>query len=429
MPEVTEGTLRADPVGSSQEIAHRPALARLDRCNDFIVDHGAITPRLAVPTSCQRPLTLADEVAIGTYSRPHTTSILDELRRADLRGKGGAGFPAHVKWERMAQAEGIKVVVANGEEGEPFSHKDRWLLTHRPHLVVDGLLLACRTVGAHRGVIYLSHPETITAISQALAELSAAGLGPQDLRLDIHTVEPTYVAGESSAVCRSINGGPALPTAKPPQPFEEGVDGRPTLVSNVETLAHAAWIGRHGAAEFRRYGTPESPGTTLITLNGSCRRPGVYEVPFGLTLNEMFSLAGGFVSPPRAIMMGGWFSGLAPVAVLDVLCTPGQLKDNGSGFGCGSFTALGEDDDPLDVAAEIAGWYAEQSARQCGVCSKGTVAIRDSLTALRDDRSLDAEADKLTRWGTSLVGRGACAFLDGAAAWARSADLFRTERH
>lgn len=429
MPEITNDERLARVSCSTDDFERRPALARLDRSRDRTVGHhGAVQPRIAVGAARRRRLTLADELSLGTYGARRTTSIIDELRLAGLRGKGGASFPAHIKWSSVAQASGAKIVVANGEEGEPFSRKDRWLLTHRPHLVIDGLLLACDTVGAHRGVIYLSHHETVTAVREALAELSDAEFVSKRLNVEIHTVEPTYVAGEESAVCRSINGGPALPTAKPPRPFKQGVDGRPTLVSNVETLAHAAWIARHGSVEFRRYGTSDSPGTTLVTLNGACRRPGVYEVPLGLTIREMFSVAGGFVTPPTAIMMGGWFCGLAPVSLLDTACTPEELKAQGSGLGCGSITALGAEDDPLDVAAEIAMWYAEQSARQCGVCKNGTAAIRDSLSALRDDRSLQAEAEKLARWGASLVGRGACSFLDGAAAWARTAPVFGSVR-
>lgn len=396
-------------------------LARLDHSGERCVGrHAAIEPRLIVESALGKPLSLADERAHGTYGPRRTDSVLDELRAAGLRGKGGAGFPAHVKWASVAQASGDKVVVANGEEGEPFSRKDRWLLTHRPHLVIDGVLSACETVGAGRALLYLSHDETVDAVRRALGELSSAGSLPGWLRLDVHVVPPTYVAGEESAVCRSINGGPALPTAKPPRPFEQGVDAQPTLVSNVETLAHAAWIARHGAEEYRRYGTPDSPGTTLMTVNGACHRPGVYEVPFGVRLRDIFALAGGFTSQPTALMMGGWFSGLADISLLDSPCTLEDLRAADTGFGCGSITVLGADDDPLAVAAEIADWYSRESAQQCGVCIKGTAAIRNSLAALRDDRSLETEVHKLSRWGTSLIGRGACSFLDGAAAWART---------
>jgi NADH:ubiquinone oxidoreductase subunit F (NADH-binding) len=366
--------------------------------------HPAIAPRLAVP----EPLDLAAECALGTYG-PTAGDLISELAAAGLRGRGGAGFPAHVKWRAVASAVGPRVVVANGEEGEPTSYKDRWLLTHRPHLVLDGLLLAAAAVGADRAVVYLSHPETVAVVTAAVRE--------RDADVELHVVEPTYVAGEETAVCRSIGGGPALPVARPPRPHESGVDGRPTLVSNVETLAHAAWIARHGAVAYRRHGTAASPGTTLVTLGGACRRPGVYEVPFGLTVGELFAtVGGGFTSPPSGFLMGGWFGGVLAGDRAGLVCCYDAVRAAGSGFGCGAINALGATEDPIAVAARIAAWYAEASARQCGVCVKGTAAIRDTVAGLRSA----ADRDNLARWGATLQGRGACAFLDGAATLART---------
>lgn len=376
-----------------------------------------IAPRLATDSR----LDLATERATGTYASPACADVLAELEAAGLRGRGGAGFPAHVKWRSVAGADGPKVVVANGEEGEPASLKDRWLLTHRPHLVLDGLRLAARTVGAGRAVVYLSHPETESAVRAALDEL-ALGDGPVDgARPEVHTVDPTYVAGEETAACRFLSGGPALPTARPPRVDESGVDGRPTLVSNVETLAHAAWIARNGAAAYRSHGTSDSPGTTLVTLAGACARPGVYEVPYGLTVAELFALAGGFAERPSGFLMGGWFGGVLGPEHAATACTHEAVREAGSGLGCGAVTALGADRDPLTVAAEITAWYAAESAGQCGVCVKGTAAVRDAFAALGEGRGTTKDRDDLARWGRTLRGRGACAFLDGAAAWARTA--------
>ncbi|WAP54767.1 NADH-ubiquinone oxidoreductase-F iron-sulfur binding region domain-containing protein [Streptomyces sp. S465] len=377
-----------------------------------------IEPRLAV----DRPLDLGSERERSTYGPPTCPDVIAELQAAGLRGRGGAGFPAHVKWRGVAEAAGPRVVVANGEEGEPSSHKDRWLLTHRPHLVLDGLLIAARTVGADRAVVYLSHPETETAVRAAIAELEAddpAAL-PAGVRLDVHVVEPTYVAGDETAVCRSISGGPALPTARPPRVGEKGVDGLPTLVSNVETLAHAAWIARHGAAAYRAHGSTDSPGTTLVTLSGACARPGVYEVPYGLTVAELFDLAGGFTSPPTGFLMGGWFGGLLGPAHATTVCTYEDVRGAGSGLGCAAITALGSHEDPIAVAAEVSAWYAAQSAQQCGVCVKGTASIRDAFASLNAGTATERDRDNLARWGQTLPGRGACAFLDGAATWART---------
>ncbi len=385
--------------------------------------HPAITPRLVVPQAQNGPLDLSAERTLGSYGPVVCNDVIGELKAALLRGRGGAGFPAHVKWRAVADgAEPCpRVVVANGEEGEPASAKDRWLLTHRPHAVLDGLLLAAAVTGADRAVVYLSHPETVGTVEKAIAELRTASLVPAGLRLDVHVVAPTYVAGEESAVCRSINGGPALPLAKPPRPFESGVSGLPTLVSNVETLAHAAWIARHGAAEYRRHGTAGSPGTTLVTLSGACEHPGVYEVPYGLSVRELFTgPGGGFTSPPSGFLMGGWFGGLLSAERAEVACCFDAVRAVGSGLGCGAVTALGADEDPLAIAADIAAWYAAESAQQCGVCLKGTAAIRDAVATLRDRNATSATAANLTRWGATLPRRGACAFLDGAATLARS---------
>ncbi|MGW1025113.1 NADH-ubiquinone oxidoreductase-F iron-sulfur binding region domain-containing protein [Streptomyces sp. NPDC002577] len=374
-----------------------------------------IEPRLVT----DRPLDLGAELERGTYGIQTCPDVIAELQAAGLRGRGGAGFPAHIKWRGVAEADGPCVVVANGEEGEPSSYKDRWLLTHRPHLVLDGLLLAARTVGADRAVVYLSHPETEASVRAAIAELEpvtpAAGV-----RLDVHVVEPTYVAGDETAVCRSISGGPALPTARPPRVGEKGVDGLPTLVSNVETLAHAAWIARHGATAYRAHGSTDSPGTTLVTLSGACARPGVYEVPYGLTVTELFELAGGFTSPPTGFLMGGWFGGLLGPAHAETCCTYEDVRTAGSGLGCAAITALGSHEDPIAVAAEVSAWYAAESAQQCGVCVKGTASIRDAFASLDAGTATDRDRDNLARWGQTLPGRGACAFLDGAATWART---------
>ncbi|MQY33831.1 NADH-quinone oxidoreductase subunit 1 [Streptomyces sp. RB17] len=387
--------------------------------------HPAITPRLVVPGSTDTPLGLAAERDLGTYlPGPHgadPTVLLDTLEAAGLRGRGGAAFPAHLKWRGVAAGQGPRVAVANGEEGEPASAKDRWLLTHRPHLVLDGLLLAARTVGADRAIVYLSHPDTVQAVRAALDELTADG-DDRAADVEIRTVEPTYVAGEESAVCRFLSGGPALPTAKPPRPHESGVDGRPTLVSNVETLAHAAWIARHGAAAYRAEGTDASPGTTLVTLSGACAEPGVYEVPLGRTVGQLFDeVGGGLADGVHGVLMGGWFGGMLRRDHLATGCCYDTLRAVGSGLGCGAITALGTDDTPLRVAAELSAWYARESAAQCGVCVNGTKAIRDTFARLADGAGTADDRDRLARWGQSLPRRGACAFLDGAATLARSA--------
>ncbi|WP_277969718.1 NADH-ubiquinone oxidoreductase-F iron-sulfur binding region domain-containing protein [Sphingomonas echinoides] len=378
-----------------------------------------IEPRLVMGDG---PLSLEQERALGTYSAVDMTVLIDELEAAGLRGRGGAGFPAHVKWRTVAAASGPKVIVGNGEEGEPSSFKDRWLLVNRPHAVLDGLLIAADAVGAERIVLYVSHADAIASARRAVAELVAADCHARASTITIFEVAPTYVAGEESAACRAISGGPALPLAKPPRVFEAGVDGLPTLVANVETLAMAAWIARKGAIAYRKYGTDTSPGTALITLNGDCSKPGVFEVAYGTALSDAYArLAGGLDGPIVAILAGGWFGGVLPGSLIDIPMSFEDLRDQKSGFGCGSFTALTAASRPIKIVAEIAAWYARETAGQCGVCVKGTQAISGALAEVEAGTSTDATLTNLRRWGSSLGGRGACSFLDGAATLARTA--------
>lgn len=366
---------------------------------------------------------LGGELARGFFGRKpavHESNIIAALEAAGLRGRGGAGFPSHIKWRAVADAAGPKVVVANGHEGEPASDKDAWLVAHRPHLVLDGLLLAATTVGAERAVVYVSDAASLAAAEAAVAEVESAGLVPHGVRLEIFRASGGYVAGEETAVCRAISGGPALPLAKPPRPAEAGVDGQPTLVTNVETLAHAAWIRRHGADEFRSVGTTASPGTALFTITGSCADEGVIEAPLGTTIGELTAAVGGVPDGIRGVLMGGWFGGFLRGDRGDLGCCYEEVAATGSGLGCAAITLFGADDRLIEVAAELGAWFERESARQCGVCRNGTRAIRDTLRKVADGDPNPDHTANLARWGDQLVHRGACAFLDGAATLARS---------
>lgn len=379
-----------------------------------------IKPRLMVPGACTGRLDLAEERDLGAHIDRDLSGLIDQLAAASLRGRGGAGFPAHIKWRTVAAAQS-SAVVANGEEGEPASFKDRWLMLHRPHLVLEGLVLAARVCRARRAIVYVSHAPAARSMADAIGELRDSGLRLPVERIELFEVAPRYVAGEETSVCRAINGGPALPTSKPPRPYQSGVDGLPTLVSNVETLAHAAWIARCGIEAYRQYGTGDSPGTTLVTLGGDCGTPGVYEVPYGMSIADAFTeLGGGVQGTARALLAGGWFGGVLSSAALDLPISFEALQDAGSALGCTAFTVIGEQSDPVSVVAEVATWYARETAGQCGICVKGTQAIADGLSSLRDGGAGPQVRQNLHRWGTSLRGRGACALLDGAANLART---------
>ncbi|MEU9500973.1 NADH-ubiquinone oxidoreductase-F iron-sulfur binding region domain-containing protein [Streptomyces sp. NPDC048196] len=345
---------------------------------------------------------LSRHLAAGGYAPlPAPGRLLDRIAAVGLRGRGGAGFPAAVKLRTVRDAAGPPVVVANGEEGEPGSVKDRWLLRHRPHLVLDGLRLAAALTGAARGHVYLSDAPAEQAVRQALAER------PLDLPVDVVRAEHTYVAGEETAVVRRIDGGPALPTAKPPRPYESGVGGAPTLVANVETLARIA------ALHARPDDADLVAGAHLVTLSGAGGAAALVEVTAGTHLTVLADLAGH--GRAGAVLLGGLFGGLHGAGWRDLPLDHDGLSAAGGALGCGALYFLRPEDCPVAVAAEATAYLAAQSARQCGVCVSGTGALATTLGAVARGEASDGTAETLRRWSRQLPGRGACGLLDAAA--------------
>jgi NADH:ubiquinone oxidoreductase subunit F (NADH-binding) len=338
----------------------------------------------------------ADYEARGGYRPvPDGEELIESVAAAELVGRGGAAFPLAIKLRAVRERPGPRYVVANGEEGEPLSVKDRWLLRTRPHLVLDGLFAACRAVDAVMAFVYVSDPVAAASVRVALGELDDAPVPVEILR-----VAPAYVAGEETAVIRAVNGGPALPTDKPPRPFEAGVGSAPTLVSNVETLANLPSID-HPA------------GTFLLTLSGSGRSPKLYEAPLGTRLADLLTAANGLTEPPRGALMGGFFAGLIGPRILDLPLSYRDLREAGSGLGCGALWLLADEDCAVRVAADVMSYYEDNNARQCGPCIRGTSAMNAALARLAGNTATAEDLTRLTGWSTSLRGRGACTYLDG----------------
>ncbi|MGH3674633.1 MAG: NADH-ubiquinone oxidoreductase-F iron-sulfur binding region domain-containing protein [Mycobacterium sp.] len=340
--------------------------------------------------------------------------LLGQVDLSGALGRGGAAFPLAVKLKTVrdnGRRAGGAVVVADGEEGEPASIKDRWLLRHRPHLVLDGLRLAARMLSSERAHVYVSDPSAAEAVQTALAAVDSEVLG--GLVVTVFTVEGGYVAGEETAAVRALNGGPAKPTDKPPRPFEEGIGGLPTMVSNVETLALIPFLQRHGAEAFRGQGTSTSPGTFLATITGAGRPPALYEIPHGLAFTELLDFHGVPADQVRGVLMGGYFAGLLNRDILDVTLDHESLRRLDSGLGCGAITVLTEDC-PVAVAASVMAYFDRENASQCGSCFNGTAAMSAVTEALRDGVATDEDLARLERWSVVLRGRGACATLDAA---------------
>jgi NADH:ubiquinone oxidoreductase subunit F (NADH-binding) len=258
--------------------------------------------------------------------------------------------------------------------------------------------------------VYVSDPESARSVAAALAELDSGALG---VGVAMLTVPAGYVAGEETAAVRALNGGPVKPTDKPPRPFEEGVGGRPTLVSNVETLANLPYLQRHGSEAYRSQGTALSPGTFLATITGAGKPPVLYELPHGLPFTELLALHG--VSPDqlKGALMGGYFAGLLDRRVLETTLDHETIRGIGSGLGCGAISLITEDC-IVAVAASVLAYFDRENAGQCGSCFNGTAAMAAAAGALRDGAATTEDVERLRRWSMVLRGRGACATLDAA---------------
>jgi NADH:ubiquinone oxidoreductase subunit F (NADH-binding) len=304
-------------------------------------------------------------------------------------------------------------LVANAVEGEPTSAKDRALCRLAPQLVLDGAVAAGVAVGARHAVVAVG---SRSAGERRALERAVAERPPRErVRLEVAAVPDGFVAGEETALLQALAGRPPKPTLKPPYPFEHGLDGRPTLVQNVETLAHVALIARFGAAWFRGAGAPDAPGTALVTLGGVARRPGVHEIETGRTLAETVERLGGLREPASAFLVGGYFGRWVDAREAHALrLTPETL-------GAGAIVAFPARGCAVAECARVLRYLASQSAGQCGPCTFGLPAIAGAAEELaRGGRTGERRLAELLRWSGQVRGRGACRHPDGAARFAES---------
>ncbi|SEO78679.1 NADH-ubiquinone oxidoreductase-F iron-sulfur binding region domain-containing protein [Actinacidiphila rubida] len=340
-------------------------------------------------------------------------ALADAVEQAGLTGRGGGAFPTGRKLRAVAGRRGPAVVVANGMESEPASRKDETLLDLAPHLVLDGAVLAASATGATVAHVCLprTRADQAESLSRATEERHRAGLDPVEIR--VHTLPHHFVSSEETALVSWLNGGGAHPRSTPPRPFEKGVGKRPTFIANVETLAHMALIARYGPGWFRELGSESAPGTTLVTLSGAVRHPGVYEIPMGGSARQALATAGGPTERLGAVLAGGFFGSWLPMP-LDPVAQP---------RGAGVLVALPEDTCGLAETAGVLAYLGSQSARQCGPCMFGIPSVADDFAELAWGQPDTALLDRLNGRLGLLPGRGACRHPDGAARLATSALL------
>jgi NADH:ubiquinone oxidoreductase subunit F (NADH-binding) len=366
------------------------------------------------PTSFERHL--AQRGALPSAGR----DIGIEIEQSGLCGRGGAAFPTARKLAAVTAERRQPVVVVNGTEGEPASAKDKVIMATEPHLVLDGAVIAARLTGA-REVIVAAHHAVLATIECAIRERR------DGVRIRAVPGAAGFVAGEASAVVHWLAGGPPVPTQVPPRLTQCGLHGRPTLVQNAETLAHAALIARYGATWFRELGTAAEPGSMLVTVMGAVRAPGVREIAIGTPVTDVLALAGGPDRPLTSLLIGGYFGTWAPwPKVAGLPFAAAGLACVGAAPGAGLVAALPTTSCGLAETAHVACYLAGESTGQCGPCVYGLAAIARELHRLAAGQP--ASIPLLRRWLGQVDGRGACRHPDGAVRFIRSAlDVFRPE--
>jgi len=364
--------------------------------------------------------------------------ILDEIARAGLRGRGGAGFPAATKWRSVRDAPGTdKYIVANGAEGEPGTFKDRTVMRFCPYEVIEGAAIAAHAVGATAIYVALKRSFTreVERLRAAVDELEAAGL-IGDVPIQIVEGPDEYLFGEETGALEVIEGNEPLPRVLRPyqhglfatvpqlgwqshelSPGHEGVHtANPTVVSNVETLAHVGLIARFGDAWFHSLGAGDASGTTLITVGGAVPQTAVIEVAQGTAVTDAVNAAGGLTAESDAVLLGGYFGGwIESSQAWGLVLEPEQLRAHGHSLGCGVIAVLPAGRCGVVETGRILAYLAHESARQCGPCTFGLRAISSATGRIAALASSDGDFEHIQRWAGLLPGRGACKHPDGAA--------------
>ncbi|MBN2198604.1 MAG: NADH-quinone oxidoreductase subunit NuoF [Candidatus Aminicenantes bacterium] len=355
-------------------------------------------------------------------------AVLEEVKAANLRGRGGAGFPAGIKWGFVPRGtDALRYLCVNADEGEPGTFKDRFLMSHNPHLLLEGAILASYAVGIRTAYVYIrGEYESIarrleTAVSEARASgwlgdhIAGTGFG---LEVFVHRGAGAYICGEETALLESLEGKRGHPRLKPPFPASIGLFRCPTVINNVETLCHIPGIIRHGAEAFLKRGLPRDGGTRIFSVSGAVARPGCYELPTGSSLRELIYERAGGVRDGRklkAVIPGGLSAPMLTENEIDVRMDGDSLVEAGSMLGSGAVIVI-DDETPMTLVLEkITKFYAHESCGQCTPCRVGTAWMARIAARLRAGRRRNGDVDTLHRLASGIKGRTLCPMGDAAA--------------
>jgi len=344
--------------------------------------------------------------------------VIAEIEEAGLVGRGGAAFPTGLKWKFTAGAEGEpKYIVCNTDESEPGTFKDRFLMEGDPYAVLEGMILAGYSIGAHKGYIYIrgEYYRSQKFFEGVLENAREHGILGEDILgsgyafdVEIRAGAGAYICGEETALFESIEGKRGFPRIKPPFPTTHGLFGKPTVINNVETLAAATWIMENGADAFRAAGTEESPGTKMFCLSGDVERPGVYEVPYGTTMRELLEQAGGVRGELQAALVGGAAGFYATPDQLDVPMSFEGLEEAGLTLGSGVIIVSNTERDLRKSLLSLARFFAHESCGKCYPCRFGTQRQKDLLKRIFNGESSPEDLEALDDIGYTMTESSLC---------------------
>ena len=361
------------------------------------------------------PMRIEDYLALGGYAalskalfQMTPEQVLAEVKKANLRGRGGGGFPAGQKWETARNAPGAeKYVIVNAHEGEPGAFMDRALFTGNPHKVLEGLIIGAYAIGSHRGFIYTRHdsPQLIKHVRNAMAQAEEFGLLGEnilgtgfDFRVELHFDVGIFVSGESSALMRSIEGKPPEPRPKYIRTSVAGIWDKPSNLNNVETWANVPQIISRGADWYASIGTERSKGTKLVSLSGNIVNSGVVEVPMGTPLRTIVYDIGGGVpggKPPKAVHLGGPMGGSIPGSLIDAPLDFDELAKLGAPIGAGGLLVMDENTDMVDVARYFLDFLTNESCGKCVPCREGMRQTLKILTNITKGKGKEGDIGRL----------------------------------
>jgi NADH-quinone oxidoreductase subunit F len=347
--------------------------------------------------------------------------IVDQIRISGLRGRGGAGFPTHIKWATVRNTpQPTRYVICNGDEGDPGAFMDRMILESYPYRVIEGMAIAARAVGAQEGIFYIrnEYPLAVRRIREAIRRCEKKNLlgdkiagSDFRLRLSIQEGAGAFICGEETALIHSIEGHRGTPRLRPPYPAEKGLWEKPTLINNVETLALIPWIFRHGAEAFAALGTEKSKGTKVFALAGKIARGGLIEVPMGVTLGEIVEQIGGGIAGGRqfkAVQVGGPSGGCIPAELADTPVDYEALREVGAIMGSGGLVVLDDTDCMVDIARYFLRFTQDQSCGKCTFCRVGTKRMLEIMDRICSGHGRRGDLQTLELLAQQVAGGSIC---------------------